>query len=75
MEHLYWSVKCANCNLDLLLKDLGPYPGLGMMPILEDLEFTDYFAAPCETCGETHKYPRNQLMLVRKLPIARGVPA
>jgi hypothetical protein len=48
---------------------------LGLMPILEGLEFTDCFAVPCESCGETHKYLRSQLMLVRKAPIARGVPA
>ena len=70
MEHAYWAVRCVNCDLNLLLKDLGPnHPD--WMPVLEAKEFAVPFEVRCEDCGQTHTYSRMQVMPVRQEPPAR----
>jgi hypothetical protein len=74
MVHLYWAVKCANCDIDLLLEDLGPYDwDSGLLPVLEEPKFAEPFEIPCETCGQTRTYTRIQLILLRQESIVRKV--
>jgi hypothetical protein len=72
MQHAYWAVKCANCNIELLLKDLGPSHS-GFMPVLEVSEYANPFEVPCEACGQTYSYTRMQVIALLQEPIVRKV--
>ena len=72
MQHAYWAVTCANCNVDLLLGDLGPHHS-ELMPTMEGSSFADPFEVPCEACGQIHTYTRMQVILLLQEPQVRKV--
>jgi hypothetical protein len=70
--HAYWAVKCANCNVDLLLADLGPHQS-EFMPLMEESSYADPFEVLCEACGQTHAYTRMKVILLLQEPQVRKV--
>jgi hypothetical protein len=64
MEHAYWGVKCKNpeCPHYILREDLGLQPE-GTLAIPP--EPYPNFDQPCEHCGQTHMYARNDVQVVK----------
>jgi hypothetical protein len=61
MKHLYWAVRCPDCNMPILVTDAGIYDP-NQMPVLGAAS-PKTFPAPCGACQQTHTYKREELGL------------